>query len=420
MGSIIQPSYTIPLPDGAKIRNGVATWTAKGKKKTGSLSGPDRVLCKSEIWVVKFIDENGQPKKISAKTKSREAARRRLTNLENEVSQIRAGVMSREEINRSKVASVPLSAHLDAYRLNLVASGDVATTIKNNMRLLRMLLEECEIGSLGEISRETVVKWIAAERQRTDEPIVERADGKKRKKKIRSARTINSYLIAANSFCNWAVDTGRLTVNPLRKIKKLNEEVDRKKDRRSLSEDELRQLFKAVHERGCRREGQAEEHELIYRLLVGTGLRSTELSLATPSQFDFERNRFTVKAVATKNKKPDILPIRPELAAKLKEWIERHEIGSSDRIFTYDKNSIRRSFYADLAAAGSERIGADGRSIDVHSLRRTFGTMLARAGVPLTTTQKLMRHSTPELTAKLYIDVEPIDMLLAVEKLPEL
>ena len=60
----------------------------------------------------------------------------------------------------------------------------------------------------------------------------------------------------------------------------------------------------------------------------------------------------------------------------------------------------------------------DGRSIDVHSLRRTFGTMLARAGVPLTTTQRLMRHSTPELTAKLYIDVEPIDMSQAVEKLP--
>ena len=85
----------------------------------------------------------------------------------------------------------------------------------------------------------------------------------------------------------------------------------------------------------------------------------------------------------------------------------------------YNKDSIRRSFYADLKAAGIERKSPDGRSIDVHSLRRTFGTMLARAGVPLTTTQRLMRHSTPELTAKLYIDEEPIDMMQAVEKLPE-
>jgi integrase len=44
--------------------------------------------------------------------------------------------------------------------------------------------------------------------------------------------------------------------------------------------------------------------------------------------------------------------------------------------------------------------------------------MLAMAGVPLTTVQRLMRHSTPLLTAKLYIDVEPVDMMQALEKLP--
>ena len=54
----------------------------------------------------------------------------------------------------------------------------------------------------------------------------------------------------------------------------------------------------------------------------------------------------------------------------------------------------------------------------MHSLRKTFGTMLARAGVPLITVQRLMRHSTPQLTAKLYIDVDPIDMMQALDKLP--
>jgi len=71
-----------------------------------------------------------------------------------------------------------------------------------------------------------------------------------------------------------------------------------------------------------------------------------------------------------------------------------------------------------LKAAGIERVGKDGRSIDVHSFRKTFGTMLARAGVPLTTVQRLMRHSTPLLTAKLYIDVDPVDMTQALSALP--
>jgi integrase len=44
--------------------------------------------------------------------------------------------------------------------------------------------------------------------------------------------------------------------------------------------------------------------------------------------------------------------------------------------------------------------------------------MLARAGVPLTTTQKLMRHSDPRITAQYYIEVTEMDMGLALEKIP--
>jgi integrase len=99
-------------------------------------------------------------------------------------------------------------------------------------------------------------------------------------------------------------------------------------------------------------------------------------------------------------------------------WIESHNIKSHERIFLFNKSSIRRSFYSDLKAAGIERKDPDGRSIDVHSLRKTFGTMLSRAGIPLTTVQRLMRHSTPLLTAKLYIDVDPVDMTQALAALP--
>jgi len=157
---------------------------------------------------------------------------------------------------------------------------------------------------------------------------------------------------------------------------------------------------------------------LIYRLLLGTGLRSTELSLLTPSQIDFERGRLTIEAAKTKNKKSDILPMRPDLVQSVKEWVEKHGIQPHQRIFRFDNKSIRIFLYEDLEAAGIERLGTDGRSIDVHSLRKTFGTLLARAGVPLTTVQRLMRHCTPILTAKLYIDVDPVDMLQALDQLP--
>jgi integrase len=152
---------------------------------------------------------------------------------------------------------------------------------------------------------------------------------------------------------------------------------------------------------------------------LGTGLRSTELSLLIPSQIDFERCRLRIEAAKTKNKKADILPLRPDLVQSLKQRIATMKIKPHERIFHHDHTQIREAFYSDLKRAGIARVGSDKRSVDVHSLRKTFGTLLAMAGVPLTTVQRLMRHSNPQMTAKLYIDVDPVNMAQALEHLPE-
>ena len=47
-------------------------------------------------------------------------------------------------------------------------------------------------------------------------------------------------------------------------------------------------------------------------------------------------------------------------------------------------------------------VEATGRIADFHKLRHTFGTNLARAGVPPSVAMKLMRHSDITLTMKLY------------------
>ncbi len=87
-------------------------------------------------------------------------------------------------------------------------------------------------------------------------------------------------------------------------------------------------------------------------------------------------------------------------------------------------------FNRDLVAAElatSEKVGkktvfhkkdARGRVLDIHSLRMTFSSMLAAAGVPLTTAQYLMRHSDPKLTASVYTDPETLDLHGAVGALP--
>jgi hypothetical protein len=77
-----------------------------------------------------------------------------------------------------------------------------------------------------------------------------------------------------------------------------------------------------------------------------------------------------------------------------------------------------RVFDADCAAAGIVKRDGAGRVVDVHALRHSFGTMLARAGVPLQLAQKAMRHSTPVLTANVYTHLGLMDVAGAVERLP--
>ncbi len=57
---------------------------------------------------------------------------------------------------------------------------------------------------------------------------------------------------------------------------------------------------------------------------------------------------------------------------------------------------------------------------DLHSLRHTFATLLARAGVPLSKTQELLGHSDPKLTAAFYTHLRAEDLRDAVEQMPDL
>ncbi len=79
-----------------------------------------------------------------------------------------------------------------------------------------------------------------------------------------------------------------------------------------------------------------------------------------------------------------------------------------------------RIFDRDLDAAGIPKRDDRGRTLDVHALRTTFGTLLSRGGVPLRTAQDAMRHSDPKLTANVYTDPRLLDVHGALDALPKL
>jgi len=52
-----------------------------------------------------------------------------------------------------------------------------------------------------------------------------------------------------------------------------------------------------------------------------------------------------------------------------------------------------------------------------HDLRKTFGSVLAQNGVSTAVTQKLLEHSSPDLTNKVYTNVDPV-LRHAIDQIP--
>ena len=76
--------------------------------------------------------------------------------------------------------------------------------------------------------------------------------------------------------------------------------------------------------------------------------------------------------------------------------------------------TIRR----DLSRAGIPFLDELGRRIDLHALRKTFGTALVLNGEQPRVVMEAMRHSDLKLTMKLYTDARQLPVGAALARLP--
>src|SRR5262249_16573373 len=81
---------------------------------------------------------------------------------------------------------------------------------------------------------------------------------------------------------------------------------------------------------------------------------------------------------------------------------------------------LLRILNRDLRLAGIPKVDERGRTLDVHALRTTFGTLLSKGGVPPRTAQAAMRHSDIGLTMNVYTDPKLFDVKGARDALPAL
>jgi integrase len=138
-------------------------------------------------------------------------------------------------------------------------------------------------------------------------------------------------------------------------------------------------------------------------------LRWGEIRRLRWENIDLKNGWVQLRAEETKARRDDVLPLAPDLAKALKK-------AARPAGLVFASSPTLKTLQRDLKRAKIEYETERGQ-VDRKSLRKTFGTHLARAGVELQTAVKLMRHSDPKLTLNIYTDPMLLDMKAAVERI---
>jgi integrase len=393
-----------------------------GRQVPKGTEGARRVKQKSRKWYGQFKDTHGRFQRVALYA-DKAASRSKLAEIERAVERGESGLVDRFAKHRRAT----IESHVDAYEAHLRVEGVSAGYLKEDLRRVRAVLDHAEARSLGDITSEAVVGFLAA--------VAKRGTG---------VSTRNDYLKSIRSFVRWCVGQERMTTDVLKHLKRAKGPTCR--NRRALTEDELNRLLAAARERPLvasstismgKRKGQVAgnlspetradrerkgwEHSLIYKTLVLTGLRRGELAAVEVRHLKLTGKRpcLTLPGESTKNHKGADIPLRDDLVADLREWLKATDKAGPDRVF-YVSREFRKTLDRDLAWAGIPKRDENGRTIDVHALRHTTATYLGKAKVAARVAQKFMRHEDIKLTMQVYSDPSLFDEGEALEALPDL
>ncbi len=473
MATVYRRSYTMPMPKNAEIiersSKTIAQWIdARGKKHTEQTTvgrkGQLKIIRYAPTFWAQYRDADGRMVVESTGCRDKQAARHVLAEKLKRVEHIKAGILNAQECRTADHSSLPLESHVETYMQHLKAKTihgrKISESHRSNVqRQLRILLKDCALKRLRDITRDSMEKWMNRSEQNG-----------------MGARTRNTYRAAIIAFCNWCVETDRMAVNPLARLCKADEHSDTRKKRRALTEDEMARLLKATYLRPLAEYGrrtirlpkhqrkghrtwkreelapdnldaavmrakellkvepdliedllwQGKERALIYKVLALTGLRKSELASITIAQLwlDEKHPYLELKASDEKSGRGSQIPLRADLASELQDFLtekrlrfNRTALPAKMKLFTIPRGLVG-IFDRDLAAAGIDKHDERGRSLDIHALRHTFGTHLSKAGVPPRVAQAAMRHSSLHLTMNIYTDPTLLDVAGAVNALP--
>ncbi len=259
-------------------------------------------------------------------------------------------------------------------------------------------------------------------------------------------RTANLVVDSLKAMLTWAVECELIAKSPLGRIRRLPDGVGYQRCvRRALTDDEIRRFLlaanaddRAVAARWRNRGGGGHNHRRVgirvpqaplWRAFLETGARWSELTRTQWSDLDVDEQTLLLRAEHTKARRRHVVPVGGSLVGEIgalrgiQARVLSRQVADSEPIFwtpeaarwSRSTNNAMRIFDRVLKRAGIPRVDAEGRKVDIHALRHTFGSRMARSGAGLVHVQRLLGHSDPKLTAQVYTHLDVEDLRKAIQ-----
>lgn len=360
---------------------------------------------KSPFWWADYTDHRGKRVRKSTRCRDKANAKKVLAKLESDDTLVGHGLKSSVSDARQEL----LSNHLEDYYAHLKAKK-TEKYAKETKNQIDAVANYAGWDRLSDISANGLEDWT----------VLLRDEG-------RGARTVRSYINAVQMFCNWLVRRKCLLGNPVAGVEKPKLKSGRIFNRRMLLEDEWKWLSKFLAASTKVRKGMtAEARRLMYWTAVETGLRSNELRSLVKANVKLTSKEPHIICNADTTKSGELARqfISDELVRSLRPHLK--PLSPRDVVFQVkDRHRMAKVLADDLADARKlweemvsedevnanpdflEQENGNSELLDFHALRHTTGAWLVNHGVSLPEVQKIMRHSTIQLTIDHYGHLAP-------------
>lgn len=358
-----------------------------------------RIKKLAKKWYIEYIDHTGKPQKVAG-FKDKRATEVEAIRLETQAERIRCGLLPVEVLNPER----PLTEHLADFIADLAASKPCPEHLACRKRQVERIVSGCSFTQLGQIEPLAVRRLLSSWMDGEDDM---------------SAQTANHYLTSIKHFCRWLVDNKRLPSHPLSGCESWDVETDRRIERRVLTDDEFERLIQATEARGQAFGMTGRQRALLYLVAAYSGFRASELCSFRACDLISDGGRYSLRIAAedAKDGTDDAIPLPLHVGRQLADFTRG--LKPEDPIWPSwwaDMCHGARMLAKDLKAAGIEKF-VGGLSFDFHALRCQYATNLLNAEIPLAHAQRLMRHSTPELTMRVYAKLGLSDLAKQVGKM---